>query len=111
LINKLTKRINQLTNQWYNICIENISIDESGTTASVSPISRQKILLSQFVEVISTFTTIQLIVLLFGVGEISFVGDVCFEQDFDPFQARAEFHNILPPQVLVQMLIISFHTT
>jgi len=74
LINKLTKRINQLTNQWYNICIENISIDESGTTASVSPIPRQKIL-SQFVEVIAT---IQLIVLPFGVGEICFVGDVCF---------------------------------
>jgi len=79
LINKLTKRINQLTNQWYNICIENISIDESGTTASVSPIPRQKILLSQFVEVISTITTVQLIVLLFVVGEICFVGDVCFE--------------------------------
>jgi len=111
LINKLTKRINQLTNQWYNICIENISIDESGTTASVSPIPRQKILLSQFVEVISTITTIQLIVLLFGVGEISFVGDVCFEQDFNPFQVRAGCHHILPPQVLVQMLIISFQLT
>ena len=62
-------------------------------------------------EVISTFTTIQLIVLLFGAGEISFVGDVCFAQDFNPFQARAAFHNILLPQMVVQMLIISFHLT
>ena len=72
------------------------------------PFLGKKSFFHNLLEVISTFTTIQLIVLLFGVGEICFAGDVCFEQDFDPFQARAEFHNILPPQVLVQMLIISF---
>ena len=33
---------NQLTNQEYNICIENISINESENTALVSPISWQK---------------------------------------------------------------------
>jgi len=59
LINKLTTWINQLTNQCYNICIENISIDESRTTASVSPIPRQKILISQFHNLLKWFQQLQ----------------------------------------------------
>ena len=75
------------------------------------PFLGKKSFVHNLLEVISTFTTIQLIVLLFGVGEICFVGDVCFEQDINPFQVKAEFHHIFPTQVLVQMLIISFHMT
>jgi len=46
---------NQLTNQEYNICIENISIIESGNTAMVSPSSWQKFPLL-VTEAISTMT-------------------------------------------------------
>jgi len=76
------------------------------------PFLGKKSFFHNLLEVISAFATIQLIVLLFGVREISFVGDVCFEQDFNPFQVRAEFHHILPPKCWSnQMLIISFHMT